>query len=127
MKHCKGCDTLKPTSKFHKRRGRPSGLQSRCIECKKSTRVYKPECSIKLKTRKVMSRYGLTLDEYDSLFETPCDICGADTEVCDHDHSTGKVRGGLCRLCNSGLGMFRDNKAFMQKAIEYLGDNNEAD
>lgn len=46
----------------------------------------------------------------------------------DHNHaccpgaySCGKcVRGLLCRLCNTGLGMFGDNAARMRGAIEYL-------
>lgn len=35
----------------------------------------------------------------------PCEICGLDKPLhCDHDHSTGKIRGWLCIGCNTALG-----------------------
>ncbi len=38
----------------------------------------------------------------------------------DHCHKTGKIRGILCRLCNGGLGFFRDNPESLAAAIRYL-------
>jgi hypothetical protein len=51
-----------------------------------------------------------------------CKICG-NTErlMWDHDHSTEEFRGTLCTLCNTGLGMFRDNPELLRTAIRYLG------
>ena len=43
----------------------------------------------------------------------------------DHNHRTLKVRGLLCSSCNFGLGMFDDNKEWLQKAIEYLEMDDE--
>lgn len=52
-----------------------------------------------------------------------CMICGSDKKLCiDHDHATGEVRGILCGVCNSGLGLFGDDVDKMKKAIEYLED-----
>jgi Recombination endonuclease VII len=38
----------------------------------------------------------------------------------DHDHETGKWRGMLCIMCNTGLGYFGDDTNKLRKAIEYL-------
>lgn len=72
--------------------------------------------------------YGMTADEYDTyrLSRDTCVICdepfkdSRDRQV-DHCHKSGKVRGLLCRLCNLGLGKFRDNPELLRKAANYLG------
>lgn len=38
----------------------------------------------------------------------------------DHCHETGIARGLLCRNCNLGLGLFKDSKKLMGRAIYYL-------
>lgn len=38
----------------------------------------------------------------------------------DHCHTTGRIRGVLCRMCNWGLGMFKDSKELMIKAAIYI-------
>ncbi|MBV1852937.1 endonuclease VII domain-containing protein [Catellatospora tritici] len=50
-----------------------------------------------------------------------CAICGAPApEHVDHDHLFGNVRGILCFNCNGGLGQFKDDRANLRKAIDYL-------
>lgn len=75
-----------------------------------------------------IKQWGISYDYYlEMLLEQGgvCAICfGLDKSnknlSVDHDHSTGKVRGLLCGLCNSGLGMFKDNIDNIERAIEYL-------
>lgn len=73
---------------------------------------------------------GITQEEYDDIMKEHdgrCDICHT-TEPggphkkfnLDHDHSTGKLRGILCRRCNTSLGQFEDSVTLMKKAISYL-------
>jgi len=55
-----------------------------------------------------------------------CAICGLHrlvfkgAPVMDHDHTTLKVRGVICRNCNLMLGHAHDSTEVLQKAIEYL-------
>ena len=70
-------------------------------------------------------RYGLTQVQYDILMLTQCGKCAICTEVMepsyvDHDHETGRIRGLLCRHCNTGLGCFKDNPELLVTAGEYL-------
>lgn len=74
-----------------------------------------------------LGRYGLTGEDYEALSANQdgrCAICVQVPEdhrlYVDHCHAGGKVRGLLCRPCNSGLGSFRDDPALMRQAISYL-------
>jgi len=66
---------------------------------------------------------GLTKKQIDKLQEihnNKCAICNKKRFlVLDHDHKTGKVRGYLCRGCNTKLSGF-DNPEFVKRATEYL-------
>lgn len=50
-----------------------------------------------------------------------CPICKIEAKlVFDHDHNNNEPRGMICRSCNVGLGMFKDNINFLASAMEYL-------
>ena len=82
--------------------------------------------------RTLAHKYGITVADYKSLFakqESRCAICGRDfgslrakelTAFVDHDHRTGRVRGLLCRNCNTGLGFLGDDADVLERAISYL-------
>jgi hypothetical protein len=88
----------------------------------------------KVRGTRLLRNYGLTNDDYISMFESQiglCSICGEQQQgvtkdgearfLCvDHCHSTGKVRELLCVKCNAGLGQFRDNPNFLTRAANYL-------
>jgi hypothetical protein len=71
--------------------------------------------------------YNINYEKYLEIVneqEGKCAICGLfnleKPLFVDHCHTTGKIRGLLCSLCNTGLGGFRDNTISLLKAIEYL-------
>ena len=73
--------------------------------------------------------YGLTDEEYYSLLDNQewcCAICAKPVaqekldHAIDHDHETGEIRGILCRLCNLGIGYFRDQPELLDAAKDYL-------
>jgi hypothetical protein len=71
------------------------------------------------------SRYNITEEEIlDLLIEDTCAICkekcSGKNKVIDHCHSSGKIRGILCRKCNLGLAHFNDNIEIFVNAIKYL-------
>ena len=76
----------------------------------------------------IRSKYGMGLSQYKEMYSAQnglCAICketlklGSATHV-DHDHSTNKVRAILCRLCNTALGLVKDNTSVLKKMIQYL-------
>jgi hypothetical protein len=88
----------------------------------------KADASTKAHRARVAKVYGIQPDDYDRLYvaqEGRCAICRRATGktrrlAVDHDHATGKVRGLLCRVCNSMLGHARDDIEFFVRAVHYL-------
>lgn len=73
-------------------------------------------------------RYGMTPGDYEALLEAQggaCAICRGPQSAkyrvfdVDHDHATGRVRGLLCRRCNTGLG-YLENEGYRESALSYL-------
>lgn len=98
----------------------------------------------KRKSECLRSKYGITLEQRDSLLDSQgnaCAICGTNSPpllkngidgwVVDHCHeyerATGgiKVRGILCLGCNSTIGMAKDSIEILEKAILYLRKHKE--
>ena len=80
----------------------------------------------------IWTQYGLRVDEWLGLWADQrgcCAICLNPFGIfqneyrrpnVDHCHSTGKVRGLLCRFCNIALGGFKDDLAAIRRAEQYL-------
>jgi hypothetical protein len=70
--------------------------------------------------------YGISKEDFETKLKIQnnrCAICDSvfiTSPLLDHNHLDGAVRGLLCRTCNSGLGMLKDSRAILVKAIEYL-------
>ena len=84
-------------------------------------------------------KFGLSVAEYDAMAgqqNNLCAICGepetfihkASKEIArlavDHCHITGQIRKLLCKRCNTGLGLFKDNLAILSSVIVYLKEHN---
>ena len=78
--------------------------------------------------RQLKRWYNLTPEEYWWMAEEQGNVCclcrGLDNPpkklAVDHCHTTNKVRGLLCMMCNSLLGLSREREDVLQAAIEYL-------
>lgn len=125
IKECIKCRSFRAIEDFPKRSN-----GNRRGECKKCTakiaREYRRDNKEKLRTQSAMNLYNLTEKQVNKLYSnTKCGICNEfiDNQKgkhIDHCHDTGNVRGILCSRCNVGLGMFRDNKEFLKKAIKWI-------
>lgn len=74
-------------------------------------------------------KYGITLEQYELMLAEQqgcCAICRLPMELAprrlhvDHNHETGVARGILCYLCNTGLGVFKDNAVRLRAAADYI-------
>ena len=75
-------------------------------------------------------RYGITIEEYESLVAlqgNKCAICGrvggegrGKVLHIDHNHKTGVVRGLLCKSCNQGIGLIGEVPELLEAAARYL-------
>ena len=105
------------------------GFCGKCyhIHCRKLRRTKQQVRYAELKYK-----YGVTLESYNILLEKQgggCAVCGVakagngkgDKYLdVDHNHTTGKVRGLLCRRCNLTLGVLERNRERIIKIEEYL-------
>lgn len=73
--------------------------------------------------RECRYRFGISLQEKRDRIQragSSCEVCRGADIVVDHDHSTGLVRGILCRRCNACLGMALDRVYVLRGLADYL-------
>lgn len=137
LKTCSQCKETKLLTLFSRNKNSKDGRKSICKSCqsdynKKWTSLNKEKKYERSKWWQKETKYGITKEKYQQLLldqDNKCAICGTVSEennhghlYVDHDHLTKKVRGLLCRACNSALGLFRDNIEILEKAKQYLKD-----
>jgi len=96
-----------------------------CVQCDADARQ---RHKISAKFSRIKKEYGLSREQYMAMVDSQrgsCAICCETPEShfslhVDHCHTTGVVRGLLCSKCNQGIGLFKESKALMAKAMEYL-------
>lgn len=98
-------------------------LDYKCPVCEKDTNTkYCSSCVAKGYDR-YHRLYNMTIRECENL-PTSCEICGSTENLhVDHDHTTERYRGVLCRGCNVSLGMIYEDVNRLQKMIEYINKN----
>lgn len=148
-KRCSRCKKTKPVAAFNRYNDPSQPINgwryySRCIECNRADcrkygagnkparnerlrewRRRNPEAARANDRRKSLKQnYGLTPGQVEALFAAQagrCLICWKTKDlVVDHDHETGKVRGGLCRSCNTFLGRVEANPHILGAMASYL-------
>lgn len=137
-KQCVGCKSWKPEKSFSRHQSTQDGFTHRCKEC--LTRDRKESYLRKDRAAFVLKTYGITMAEYDQMFErqgSKCAVCQASESGgrgwhVDHDHACcpaksgacGKcVRGILCARCNMTLGLVQDNESTLAGMIAYLRES----
>ena len=87
---------------------------------------YNKENPIKRKNAMLKYEYGITLNDYNKMFneqEGKCAICQTHqneltrTLCVDHDHKTNKVRALLCVTCNTDVSVVENRLEEMTKYI----------
>jgi len=118
-KECAKCCVVMSVEYFNKDKRSPDGYNYACRDC--------------CKHRTLMSKFGISIEEYRILHEKQngvCFICGQAEKrkgrwgnqdlAVDHCHKTGRVRGLLCAACNTALGLFNEDLSILGSAIRYL-------
>jgi len=137
VKTCTVCGIEKPLTEYAQRGGKEFGLKSACKDCGRArARKYwekKPLSKEAQREKNLQKSFGIGIKDYNKLLEIQngcCAICGTDScasgrnFAVDHNHQTGKIRGLLCKFCNTALGQFKDDTTVLQKAIQYLEREN---
>jgi len=137
-KRCSKCELRKPIKDFTTDRSNPDGKSHRCRDCtRKDHRTWRSINAVELRKKHTrlhrLKRFGITAEAFESILiaqDYKCPIClndlvmgtiGNGKNACiDHDHESGAVRGVLCATCNRALGLLKDEKSFVERAVQYL-------
>lgn len=140
-KFCRGCRRTLSTSVYFGTRGHHLKghrvLRYRCRDCE-AKQVYDWKHSNRDRAKEISRssclsiRYKLTVKQYEKCLKEQnggCKICKSppgDTRLdVDHNHTTGKFRGLLCRKCNVALGLLKERTDLVMKAAEYMASEGE--
>lgn len=123
IKNCKDCQIEITVPNF-------KNTTQRCLLCRnirKKQQAKKHRNKYPNKNREIHfhRRYGIGLAEYNMMFQKQngnCLICKQSKNklFIDHCHVTGKVRGLICGVCNSGIGFLKDSPNIIADALIYV-------
>lgn len=122
--------------KFRHKRGTWTDKQKDAAKYRQ--RAYRLAHPDRVKNTILKRHYGITIGDYMRMHNDQnglCAICkkpettvirGKEVSLSvDHCHSTGAVRGLLCRPCNQAIGSMKHDRSILLAAIDYL-DKSEA-
>ncbi len=145
-KRCSRCHQELPLEAFNKNKAKKDGRTYACRDCRnrrirerragsadvrerqnKRQAGYYAKNPEKRRAHFLQWKYGLTPEQHKQMYIDQngcCALCGEPVAyykiLVDHDHATDRIRGLLCRKCNSGLGALGDSVEGLQNAIKYL-------
>jgi hypothetical protein len=78
--------------------------------------------------QQLKTRFGITEADYERMLQEQQGVCAICNRTCatgkrlavDHCHDAGRIRGLLCKNCNTAIGLLSDEPARLEKAIAYL-------
>jgi hypothetical protein len=132
LKTCSLCRLEKTVEHFLSDRRSLDGFASRCKECRRINRT--PEDAEKARRRFLKWKFGITLEEYNTILEqqeSACAICCQPNSWernfdVDHNHATGAIRGILCSACNTAIGLIAEDPCRAIRLARYLAQHNLA-
>lgn len=135
LRWCSKCADFQPRDNFCKRASTPDGLDYYCRPHRAaSNNRYAPVgYAYYGRDHHLKSTYGLSGADYDALLAAQAGVCAICRQpetsqvkgkvkalAVDHCHQSGKVRGLLCKNCNTALGSLRDSIPLLENALAYL-------
>lgn len=125
---CGGDKYCKPCRPAQKRKNHALGMRN--------WRSKNQDRSRRVKAAWDLRKYGITLEDYESIFKTQggtCAICKTCPKggrgilrklVVDHCHRSKKVRSLLCADCNTAIGLMKEDLEILKSAMAYLRRHN---
>ena len=122
---CRGCPNVFQALAIAVRAGKGKFCSIECYRRHRSVNKMPPLERQKVHNRK--HKYGLSEHDWNEMLLRQDNMCALCREaftgqriMVDHCHKTGCVRGLLCIQCNTMLGMAKDDKLILMKAVNYL-------
>lgn len=115
---CKPCYKEKH-AKYYK-----DNKESYSLVAKRSKTKNKEKIKIASRLYHIRKKYNIDEQEFYNMYHAQNGLCGickvVEATAIDHCHKTNRVRGLLCKNCNTGIGFLKEDIEIMTNAIQYL-------
>ncbi len=125
LRRREGKDSYSSLTPEQRRKRYQSGVRYKASHPER-VRAWQRKQVLNNRSARLIREYGISLVEYDKMLvaqEGVCAICGRPDPkrrlTVDHCHLTGKVRGLLCKKCNTAIGLLGDSSDVLVKALAY--------